>query len=598
MPMMSDVLWFLDRVASLTEDVDTISPSQWAEENRYLPDSVTPMPGYYRYDVAPYLREIVDCFDRRSPVREISVMKGAQIGATVGVFENVIGYSMAVLKSAPMMLMTADAELAKLRMESYVTPMVQQSGLADLITSNDEISKRRDGKTAMKMEWVGGGFLQAYGARNASKLRSISIMILLEDENDGYPDIVGKDGCPAKLAEARTNGFEETRKIGRLSTPLIKGASKIEPAFLDGDQRYYYVPCKHCNEMQVLKFYAIDEETGQVWGLTWETENGRLIEDSVKYRCKHCGGFMTNSDKAWMFKRGEWRPHATPKRSNARSYHISGMYSPARMKSWVSCVQDYLECWDVHTNKPKDIGKAQQFYNNVLGKTWAMLGDRVKFQQVSAHRRNEYKLGEIPNDYAEEVTGSRIQLLTAAIDVHKTHVDVAVFGWAAGCNPFVIDYWIIKGDAENLDSDVWYSVRELIESKRYEDNNGRRYKVNITLIDAGYNNDLVTRFCGEYTNSVYPILGRDTPSNNQRIQEFGQFETQHGTIGYRVTVDIYKDRWATMLKRKWNGEGRQPVGMFNAPSDLPDKALKELTVEYKGEKRDTVTNKLLNGWHD
>jgi phage terminase large subunit GpA-like protein len=93
------------------------------------------MPGYYSYDVAPYLREIADCFSIDSQIREIDVMKGAQIGATVGVLENIIGYVIDHVKSAPVMLLTADAELAKIRVDSYITPMLQHSGLDHLIRS-------------------------------------------------------------------------------------------------------------------------------------------------------------------------------------------------------------------------------------------------------------------------------------------------------------------------------------------------------------------------------------------------------------------------------------------------------------------------------
>src|SRR5690606_30580682 len=118
---------------------------------------------------------------------------------------------------------------------------------------------------------------------------------------------------------------------------------------------------------------------------------------------------------------------------------------------------------------------------------------------------------------------------------------------------------------------------DLIETKVYTADDGVRYNISITLVDSSYSNDLVTRFCGEYAAGVYPILGRDTATKNQKINEFAPFTTQHGTTGYRVTVDLYKDRWQPRLNRPWSGESEQPEGCYNAPVDLPDKALKELT---------------------
>ena len=238
--------WLERQVMNLTTEMVPLSPSEWAESRRYLPPQVTPMPGYYRFDVTPYLREIVDCMGLESPVREVSFMKGVQLAYTTGVLENTIGYAIDHVKTAPVMMVTADAELAKLRMESYITPMLQHSELDHLIKSTDETNNRKTGKTDKKIEWIGGGFLIPFGAQNANKLRSFSIKYLLNDEIDAWPDVVGKDGDPIKLVRDRTAAFEDSRKILDGSTPTVKGQSKIEKRFLAGDQRYYFVNCVAC----------------------------------------------------------------------------------------------------------------------------------------------------------------------------------------------------------------------------------------------------------------------------------------------------------------------------------------------------------------
>ena len=70
--------WLDDQFGVLTNELIVLKPSEWAEHKRYLPPQITPMPGFYNFEVAPYLREIVDCFSIDSPVREVSVMKGVQ----------------------------------------------------------------------------------------------------------------------------------------------------------------------------------------------------------------------------------------------------------------------------------------------------------------------------------------------------------------------------------------------------------------------------------------------------------------------------------------------------------------------------------------
>jgi len=115
--------------------------------------------------------------------------------------------------------------------------------------------------------------------------------------------------------------------------------------------------------------------------------------------------------------------------------------------------------------------------------------------------------------------------------------------------------------------------------------------------DAGYANDTVTTFCSDYASGVYPILGRDRPAKNQVIKEFAEFTTQAGTVGYRILVDHYKDRIAPVLRREWAEEaGLQKKYHFNAPVDLTDKQLKELTVETRREKTDDKGNTVYE-WH-
>ena len=369
--------WLHACFEELTDSLIILNPSEWAEEKRYLPPQVTPMPGFYSFDHAPFLREILDCLSPHSHIREVDVMKGVQVGFTVGVLENAIGYDIDHIKNAPIMLLTADQELAQLRMESYITPMINHSGLDHLIKSSDTKNKRKSGKTDKKIEWEGGGFLIPFGAKSAAKLRSTSIQKLYQDEQDAYPDTVGKDGCPSKLAEDRTAAYEASRKILRGSTPLISQTSKILKGYKKGDQRKYMVPCKHCGKKQEIKFEGVNKETGAEYGIVFKRDDeGVLIPDSVKYLCKYCQGEHVNDDKAWMYREGgkycEWVATARPQSPNRRSYHLPALYSPVGMQTWLTQVEKWLDCWDVDTDRVKDIKAFQQFYNNVLGLPYEM----------------------------------------------------------------------------------------------------------------------------------------------------------------------------------------------------------------------------------
>jgi phage terminase large subunit GpA-like protein len=591
--------WLSERIQKLTDNVVTLKPSQWAELNRYLPASVTSMPGYYSFDIAPYLREIVDNFSMNSPIREVDVMKGVQICFTVGVLENIVGYAIGHIRSAPIMFLTADADIAKIRLEANITPMIQQSGLEEHITSSDETNTRKTGKTDKKISWKGGGYLLPFGAKSAGKLRSFSIQILLQDEIDAYPDKVGKDGDPCKLAEDRTAAYEQSRKILRGSTPLISQTSKIQHSYELGDKRKYMVPCKHCGQHQELSWTGTNED-GTVYGIVWQLDDkGDLISESVKYLCKFCQGEHINDDKAWMYRNnGEhcfWEPTKKAVHPHRRSYHINALYSPVGMQTWETQVRKWLEAWNTETNKPRDINLLQQFYNNVLGRPFKMMGEGLQMQKVILHRRPEYHQGEIPNLMVEKETGGKIQIVTCAVDVHKEHLDVLINGWAPGGRCYSIEWLIFEGNCEDLQEETWQKVRDLLENKFYIADDGRKYFIEMTLIDSQYNNDIVVRFCSEYQTSVFPIRGTEAGTKKGAIKEFSEFTTKSGTIGYNINNSLFKDRLANAFKQEWDGMSLQPTWYPNYPNEYPDKFFKELTVEHKVQKKHAITQQIM-GW--
>lgn len=579
--------WLGDKVDLLTEEIHRVTPAVFNEEFRYLPESVTSMPGYIRYDVNPFMREIIDCFDVDSSVREVNLKKGVQITYTT-LLESGLLYYMAHVKTLPCMYMTADKELATARIENNIIPMINQSGFGDIIQSSDEGNSRKTGKTSHHIQWKGGGYLVPFGAKNADKMRSYSIAVLLKDEIDAWPDTVGKDGDPDSLSDDRCSGYWERRKIFRGSTPLIKGSSKIEKAYQRGDQRKYMILCKKCGFPQSLRWSYGENEKG---GFYWETEGGILIPESVQYRCQECGEPHFEHDKERLFSEAygaHWKPTARPVEKGIRSYHLPALYSPIGMQPWYKSVGAYLAGFDHEERRVKDVAKYQVFYNNVLAEPFEIMGSKIRFTSVSLHRRASYRLGEIPNTYAIKNSGGPILLVTCQVDVHKSFLAVAVMGWVRDSKPYIIEYLRLEDeDCSESTSKVWGELRQIIEEREYIADDGKRYRVVMTFIDAGFANDTVVSFCADYASGVVPVLGRDRPSKSNLVKEFSEFTTKSGTVGYTITVDHYKDRLAPVLRREWTEEaGVQKIYHFNAPIDLPDKALKELTVETRRERTD------------
>ena len=146
--------------------------------------------------------------------------------------------------------------------------------------------KSRDGSNKILHKRFPGGHLTIVGANAPSGLASRPIRILLCDEVDRYPFSAGAEGDPVNLAKKRTVTFWN-RKIVLVSTPTIRGLSRIETAYAESDQRQYWVPCPSCGAHQVL-----------VWTqVRWESAagghaGGEHRPETARYHCVAC-------DAAW-----------------------------------------------------------------------------------------------------------------------------------------------------------------------------------------------------------------------------------------------------------------------------------------------------------
>jgi phage terminase large subunit GpA-like protein len=120
----------------------------------------------------------------------------------------------------------------------------------------------------------------------------------------------------------------------------------------------------------------------------------------------------------------------------------------------------------------------------------------------------------------------------------------------------------------------------------------------VTLIDVGWHEkaDAVFQFCSEYSSGVYPIMGREYPTQKgSAIREFQETRSKTGNLMYNVTASLYKDRLAAWLKTEWLPGEIQPTGYPNFPQDRQDDYFRQYEAEHKVEKLDSVT-KQRRGW--
>lgn len=578
-------------ISGLTEAIDYRSPVEYTQAERYIPRSVSPRyPGYINYDLVPYFIEILECMDVRSPVREVAVRKGVQIAYTT-ILESIIFYLAGVVRTAPGMYVTADLGLSAARVVNNILPMFQQSGMSDIFRSSDVGNSRKQGVTKAQLQWLGGGYLLPYGAQSAAKARQATILFMLMDELDGWPIEYARDGDPIRLFKDRCSGVWPIRKIFMGSTPLLEGSSHIDRQWERGDQRVYKCRCLKCGFPQELRFAPPPGYEGKPYGLLWDYRaTGTLDLESVRYACSNCQNAHLEHDKPKFINKDNcyWEPTSTPVEPGVRSYHIPALLSPVGMQPWYKCVSAWLEAWDPETKRVRDHSKMRTFYNNILGSSYRIEGQRLLPQTVSTHRRPYYRKGMIPTARIFDACGGPIIFLTCTVDTHHDNLAVAVWGWTAGFRCWMVDYFRLYDDTpegcESLASPVWIALSELIETRLWEDDEGVLYNLKLTLVDARWSTATVTAFCAQYASGVYAIMGIASTGRSGGIREFSEWTTQIGTIGYKINVDYYKDRIAPVLQKPWTPElGAQEAYTVNLPSDTTDAEIRELTTEYKRE---------------
>ena len=382
-------------------------------------------------------------------VREVWVMKSAQVGWTE-ILNNVIGFHVDQ-DSAPILMVQPTLEMAEAWSKDRLAPMVR-----DTPVLRDRIAdpKARDSGNTLLHKKFAGGHLTIAGANSPAGLASRPIRIVLFDEVDRYPASAGAEGDPVSLGKKRTATFWN-RKVLAGSTPTIKGTSRIEAGFDSSDQRYYFVPCTQCGEMQRLVWAQVRWPEGQ--------------PELAVYVCKACGAELTERDKPEMLRQGDWR--ATRPSTGIAGFHISELYSP--WTSWGEMASSFLRA----KRFPETL---QTWINTALGETWEDQGETLDAANLLA-RRESYTPSHLP---------AGIRLLTVGTDVQDDRLEATVWGWGPDEEAWRVEHIVLRGDPGA--AQLWLEHDEVLR-RRWTTEDGRQLVIEAGCIDSG----------GHYTQQVY-----------------------------------------------------------------------------------------------
>lgn len=447
-----------------------LTGSQWTEEHLHMERI-----GRWRWESAPYMRGIQDSLcDPRVP--RVALQKGSQIGGTMGGLVAMLGYAVHQRPTRVLVYFPSEGDAKKFSRDKLDACFRESPALRGSFTVDSLFEKRFPG---------GMLFIQSGGTPRTFRQTDAEWVAL--DDLDGFELEIGEEGDPVRLAENRMKSYPRGKLIA-ISTPTIRGFSRIEDLFEGSDQRRFHVPCPHCLHRQVLRWGGPDDD----FGFKWDSEqvDGELqpILDSIAYLCESCGALIEEKHKAWMVRTAaEYDDHGwiadLPERSvDAHGYHLPQFVSLFPGASWRSI----LKQWYGAKGDPAEL---KTVVNQVFAETWEERGETVSSDKLEA-RAEVY----VDSDGDPVQVPDGVGVLCAGVDVQDSRFELLVRGYGMEWETWDILHERIWGDVQKAET---RGRLVALLGKTFLNEHGVRLRINATMIDSGD---------GEHTALVYELV--------------------------------------------------------------------------------------------
>lgn len=482
--------------------------SEWADENRRLSRESSAEPGHWDTSRAEYQRGIMDAFTDPA-VHTIVVMSSAQVGKTE-IINNCVGYVVSN-DPGPILLLQPTLEMGHAWSKDRLAPMLRDT---PCLTGRVKDPRSRDSGNTLLHKTFPGGHITIAGANSPAGLASRPIRYVFADELDRYPFSAGGHGDPVDQAIKRTTAFWN-RKIVLVSTPVIKGASRIEAAFEESDQRRFYVPCPDCGATQYLKWAQVK----------WDKNtDGRHLPETARYECEACGSGWNDVQKTQAIRQGQWiatRPNSL--KPDVVGFHLNEIYSP-----WVPLARMVSDFLAAHQHPER----LKTWVNTALGESF----------EEAHEAMNASALLESVEEFGPELP-EPVLVLTAGVDTQNDRLEAQLIGWGEGFEFWVHEYRVFPGDPAK--PEVWQSLSDwLVTPRRHA--LGFDKKIDLTFIDSGgHHSHQVYNFCLRRIGNAYPIKG--TPTFQGFVPNRPVKTKTSGVLLYPINVNEGKDTLSAWL---------------------------------------------------
>lgn len=528
-------------------DVDYLS---WAEDNIVFSELESPdYPGPYNRRLFRYFDEVLRALSPVDLCRIVTLMKSAQIGGTV-VANIYTGGSMDMDPSWFLYVHPTENN-AERWSKMKLAPMLRNTtALAQIFTK-----KNRDGLDSLlyKERTDGRGAIQISGANSAASLSQVTMKRQVQDDLSKWENNSGGD--PETQADSRSRGVEEA-KIFKISTPLVMPGCRITSNFEAGSQEYPYVPCPHCEHMQVLE---------------WENMLANLDEahpENAHFTCIECGCEIEEYHRQQMLDGLEWRAHNPLQKRFHRSFYVWSAYSP--LQSWERIAREWL-------NAKGDPASEQTFLNDTVGKAYVTAGEAPPWETLRDRGANsDYPKGTIPPGGV---------ILTIGIDCQDNRVEWQAVAWGRDFRRYVVDYGVIPGHI----SDATCQERlDALRVQTWPNSYGRRIAPDMVAIDGNAYTEEVWMWARRHpAGSVIMVRGANS-DNAPLFQKVKRERNERTGKLLRYSNRFFNFNGSVLKMALYRNVAKtDPLerGFVGFPTGLEDEYYRQLTAERRVPKK-------------
>lgn len=504
---------------------------EWAEANMVLPRSGPTGGGEYLVDRTPYARRVMQVLAPSHPCKRVVARVASQMFKT----QVAINWICAIAHLAPANILALQPTEGLAR--RFSRRMSLAIGKIDVLKNVFAAERSRNASnTTAEKSFHADSTLYINTAGAAANLAEISARYVFLDEVDRLLANVDGEGDPVDIAEARATQFDRNAKFYEVSSPTIKGFSKIDALHDMGTQEVYEVPCPHCDHLHELVqenfHYEHDPDTGYV-SAAW-------------FVCPECGGVIREADKAYMLPDVEMGGKArwvAKSRGDGEtiSFSLSAFYMPFGAITWVALARQHAKAKARLAHG--DHAGMQVYYNTRLGLSY--LNSESTHTSVELQKRAE--------PYAPRTVPERALVLTMAVDTQANRLEYQIEAWGPGMEHWVIDYGVLMGSPTvppETPGSVWHQLDEIRRTPFPHEGGGRPILISTYGIDSGGSNtqdvyNYGTQRIGANCTVLHgatrpnrPVMG-SVPS---RVDlDWGGKKTAGGVELWTVGTDVAKD---------------------------------------------------------